>query len=118
MTKSWIITLARTVKSLASKENMNFDIFKRSIGMDTRFLEGFVTVVEHGSEAARPLNLAPAAVAQQIRTLEGEMGVRLCLPTGRHERAQAQKSRTAAHDMATQRSVAGSWNVRLMSAGE
>jgi hypothetical protein len=51
MTKSWIITLARTVKSLASKENMNFDIFKRSIGMDTRFLEGFVTVVEHGSIA-------------------------------------------------------------------
>ena len=36
--------------------------------MDTRFLETFVSVAEHGSlaEAARRLNLTSAAVAQRI----------------------------------------------------
>jgi DNA-binding transcriptional LysR family regulator len=45
--------------------------------MDTRFLESFVSVVDGGSiaEAARRLNLTPAAVAQRIRALEGEIGV-------------------------------------------
>src|SRR5215475_14312470 len=53
--------------------------------MDTRFLESFVTVVEQGSlaEAARRLNLTPAAVAQRIRALESEIGARLLFRSGR-----------------------------------
>src|SRR5215467_2889920 len=54
--------------------------------MDTRFLESFVTVVDGGSiaEAARRLDLTPAAVAQRIRALEGEIGARLLLRSGRN----------------------------------
>jgi DNA-binding transcriptional LysR family regulator len=53
--------------------------------MDTRFLETFVAVVEHGSiaEAARRLNLTAAAVAQRIQALEGEIGVDLVSRSGR-----------------------------------
>jgi DNA-binding transcriptional LysR family regulator len=53
--------------------------------MDTRFLESFVVVVEQGSfaEAARRLNLTPAAVAQRIRALESEIGARLLFRSGR-----------------------------------
>jgi len=53
--------------------------------MDTRFLESFVAVVEQGSlaEAARRLNLTSAAVAQRIRALENEIGVRLLFRSGR-----------------------------------
>lgn len=53
--------------------------------MDTRFLESFVTVVENGSiaEAARRLNLTPAAVAQRIHALEHEMGAQLLSRSGR-----------------------------------
>jgi DNA-binding transcriptional LysR family regulator len=53
--------------------------------MDTRFLETFVAVVEHGSiaEAARRLNLTAAAVAQRIQALEGEIGVELLSRSGR-----------------------------------
>ena len=57
--------------------------------MDTRFLESFVSVVEHGSiaEAARRLNLTPAAVAQRIHALEGDIGARLLTRSGRTVRA-------------------------------
>jgi DNA-binding transcriptional LysR family regulator len=57
--------------------------------MDTRFLESFVSVVEQGSiaEAARRLNLTPAAVAQRIHALEKEIGARLCLRHGRTVKA-------------------------------
>lgn len=53
--------------------------------MDSRFLESFVTVVDNGSiaEAARRLNLTPAAVAQRIRALEAEMGAQLLSRSGR-----------------------------------
>jgi len=53
--------------------------------MDTRFLESFLTVVEKGSiaEAARRLNLTPAAVAQRIRALEKEIGAQLVSRSGR-----------------------------------
>jgi DNA-binding transcriptional LysR family regulator len=53
--------------------------------MDTRFLESFITVVEHGSiaEAARRLNLTSAAVAQRIRALEHEIGAQLLSRSGR-----------------------------------
>jgi DNA-binding transcriptional LysR family regulator len=53
--------------------------------MDTRFLESFITVLDQGSiaQAARRLNLTPAAVAQRLRTLESEIGARLVTRSGR-----------------------------------
>ena len=53
--------------------------------MNTQFLTTFVTVVERGSmaAAARLLNITPAAVAQQIRTLEREIGAPLIARAGR-----------------------------------
>jgi DNA-binding transcriptional LysR family regulator len=53
--------------------------------MDTRFLESFLVVVEGGSiaEAARRLNLTPAAVAQRIAALEAEIGASLLMRSGR-----------------------------------
>lgn len=53
--------------------------------MDTEFLDSFVMVVEHGSvaEAARHLNLTPAAVTQRIRALEREIGTALVSRSGR-----------------------------------
>jgi DNA-binding transcriptional LysR family regulator len=53
--------------------------------MDTEFLHTFVTVVDNGSmaAAARLLNITPAAVAQQIRTLEREIGQPLIARAGR-----------------------------------
>lgn len=53
--------------------------------MDTRYLQSFVAVTECGSiaEAARRLDLTPAAVAARIRTLEDELGVALLSRAGR-----------------------------------
>jgi DNA-binding transcriptional LysR family regulator len=53
--------------------------------MDTRFLQSFVAVVECGSmaEAARRLDLTPAAIAARIRTLEDDLGVSLVSRSGR-----------------------------------
>lgn len=53
--------------------------------MDTEFLKTYVTVADHGSmaAAARLLNITPAAVAQQIRTLEREIGAPLIARVGR-----------------------------------
>ncbi len=53
--------------------------------MDTQFLSTFVAVVDQGSmaAAARLLNITPAAVAQQIRTLEREIGAPLIGRVGR-----------------------------------
>ncbi len=53
--------------------------------MDTKFLKTFVTVAESGSmaAAARRLNITPAAVAQQIRTLERQMDASLIRRAGR-----------------------------------
>jgi DNA-binding transcriptional LysR family regulator len=53
--------------------------------MDTHFLESFIAVVDLGSiaEAARRLDLTPAAVAQRIHALENEIGARLLLRSGR-----------------------------------
>jgi DNA-binding transcriptional LysR family regulator len=53
--------------------------------MDTRFLESFLVVAESGSvaEAARRLNLSPAALTQRIRALEVELGSRLLTRAGR-----------------------------------
>lgn len=53
--------------------------------MDTQFLNTFVSVVDNGSmaAAARLLNITPAAVAQQIRTLERQIGTPLIARAGR-----------------------------------
>ncbi len=53
--------------------------------MDTLFLHTFVTVVDNGSmaAAARLLNITPAAVAQQIHTLERQLGAPLIARAGR-----------------------------------
>ena len=53
--------------------------------MDTLFLKTFVAVADHGSmaAAARLLNVTPAAVAQQIRTLERDVGAPLIARVGR-----------------------------------
>jgi len=53
--------------------------------MDIRFLESFITVVEHGSlvEASRRLGVTPAAVAQRIHALEQEIGAALLTRIGR-----------------------------------
>jgi DNA-binding transcriptional LysR family regulator len=53
--------------------------------MDTSFLASFLLTVDTGSmaEAARRLDLTPAAIAQQIRSLERELGVTLISRVGR-----------------------------------
>lgn len=53
--------------------------------METLFLETFVLVAETGSmaEAARRRGLTPAAVAQQLRALEREVGAPLVARSGR-----------------------------------
>jgi DNA-binding transcriptional LysR family regulator len=56
--------------------------------MDTRFLETFLLVVEHGSlaEASRRLGITSAAVAQRIQALDDEVGVPLLIRAGRQVR--------------------------------
>jgi DNA-binding transcriptional LysR family regulator len=53
--------------------------------VDTQFLRTFVTVVDNGSmaAAARLLNITPAAVAQQIHSLERQVGAPLIARAGR-----------------------------------
>jgi len=56
--------------------------------VDTRFLETFLLVVEHGSlaEASRRLAITPAAVAQRMQALEEDIGVPLLIRAGRQVR--------------------------------
>lgn len=56
--------------------------------MQTAFLHAYLLTVDTGSmaEAARRLNLTPAAVAQQLRSLEQEIGVALVRRAGRSVR--------------------------------
>jgi DNA-binding transcriptional LysR family regulator len=53
--------------------------------VDLRYLQSFVTVVEHGSlaEAARRLDLTPPAIAARVRALEQDLGVALIKRSGR-----------------------------------
>ena len=53
--------------------------------MDTKFLKTFIAVVDSGSmaAAARQLNITPAGVAQQIRTLERQIEAPLIRRSGR-----------------------------------
>lgn len=59
--------------------------------MDIRYLESFVAVADCGSiaEAARRLNLTPAAVAQRLKALERELGHSLVSRAGRTVRPTA-----------------------------
>jgi len=59
--------------------------------MDIRYLNHFLRVVSTGSmsEAARQLDLSPAAIAQQMRALEREMGATLLVRHGRSVRPTA-----------------------------
>lgn len=54
--------------------------------MDTRYLHSFVSVVDCGSfaEAARRLNLTPAALAARIKALEEDIGTTLIARAGRN----------------------------------
>jgi DNA-binding transcriptional LysR family regulator len=56
--------------------------------METRYLQSFVAICDHGSfaEAARRLNLTPAALSARIRTLEEEIGTTLIARAGRGAR--------------------------------
>ena len=56
--------------------------------MDSRFLETFVMVIDHGSiaEAARRLNITAAAVAQRIHALEADVGTQLIARSGQRVR--------------------------------
>jgi len=82
--------------------------------VETQFLNTFVTVVDQGSmaAAARVLNITPAAVAQQIRTLEREIGATLIARVGRtvsvtEEGSRIlQRSRDLLRNVADLRSVA------------
>jgi DNA-binding transcriptional LysR family regulator len=82
--------------------------------VDTQFLNTFVVVADRGSmaAAARVLNITPAAVAQQIRTLERELGAPLIARAGRtvsltEEGSRIlQRSRDLLRDVADMRSVA------------
>ncbi len=56
--------------------------------MDTRYLQSFVAVAELGSmaEAARRLDLTPAAIAARVKALEDDIGVPLVQRAGRSVR--------------------------------
>ena len=53
--------------------------------METKYLHSFIAVIEHGSfaEAARRLNLTPAALAARVKTLEEDIGATLIARAGR-----------------------------------
>ena len=76
-----------TMRRLTPQKNLSITLSDhvKSVFMDMRFLESFVTVVESGSiaDAARRLDLAPTTVAQQIRALEADLGSRLLMRAGR-----------------------------------
>jgi len=82
--------------------------------VDTQFLSTFVVVADRGSmaAAARVLNITPAAVAQQIRTLERELGAPLIARAGRtvsltEEGSRIlQRARDLLRDVADMRSIA------------
>jgi DNA-binding transcriptional LysR family regulator len=60
--------------------------------MDMRYIQSFVEVLQCGSiaEAARRLDLTPAAVAARIRALEEDLGASLIQRSGRYVRPTAE----------------------------
>lgn len=82
--------------------------------MKTNFLQAFLMTVDTGSmaEASRRLNITAAAVAQQIKALEGDIGVALVTRVGKTVRATEagyriiEHSRTLLHDTANLKALA------------
>lgn len=76
--------------------------------MDTQFLNTFVAVADSGSmaAAARLLNITPAAVAQQIHTLERQIGAPLIARAGRTVTVTEAGTRILARARAVLRDVA------------
>ena len=82
--------------------------------MESRFLETFLMVVDNGSiaETARQLNITAAGVAQRIRALESDFGVRLLIRAGQRVRpteaglAIVDRSRIVLTDLRDLRSIA------------
>ncbi len=85
--------------------------------MDTKFLESFLIVGECGSvaEAARRLNMTPAAVAQRIRALETELGQPLVSRVGRTVRPTAAGLAVQSHGPALVRMAR---DLRAIAAGD
>lgn len=75
--------------------------------MDTQFLQSFVMVVDCGSmaEAARRLDLTPAAVAARVKSLEDSMGTRLVRRAGRTVKATEAGLRVLNHARSVLREV-------------
>ena len=75
--------------------------------MDTQFLQSFVMVVDSGSmaEAARRLDLTPAAVAARVKSLEEAMGTTLVRRAGRTVKATEAGLRILAHARGVLRDV-------------
>jgi DNA-binding transcriptional LysR family regulator len=83
--------------------------------VDLRYLQSFVTVVEFGSfaEAARRLDLTPAAIAARIHALEDDLGQALVKRAGRSVKATEagekilERARAVLRDVRDLRAVAG-----------
>lgn len=75
--------------------------------MDTQFLQSFVAVVDCGSmaEAARRLDLTPAAVAARIKSLEDSLGTSLLKRAGRTVKATEAGLRILDHTRGVLRDV-------------
>lgn len=75
--------------------------------MDTRYLQSFVMVVDSGScaDAARRLDLTPAAVGARIRALEESIGTALVRRAGRTVRATEAGLKILNHARAVLRDV-------------
>jgi len=75
--------------------------------MDTQFLQSFVMVVDCGSmaEAARRLDLTPAAVAARVKSLEEAMGTELVRRAGRTVKATESGLRILNHARSLLRDV-------------
>jgi DNA-binding transcriptional LysR family regulator len=82
--------------------------------METRFLESLIAVVDHGSvaDAARALNITPAAIAQRMQALEAEIGAPLLSRAGRVLRptqaglAVVEQARAIVRDISALRAIA------------
>jgi len=83
--------------------------------MDLRYLQSFVAVVELGSlaEAARRLDLTPAAIAARVHALEEDMGTALVKRAGRSVKPTEagakilERARAVLRDVRDLRAVAG-----------
>lgn len=75
--------------------------------METQFLQSFVMVVDCGSlaEAARRLDLTPAAVAARVKSLEESMGAALVRRAGRTVKATEAGLRVLGHARGVLRDV-------------